>query len=312
MTPGYLDELRRRAAQAFPEGDVARGLDRYKAVIGPTLDEGTDAATALELLRELKWPSAKQIEALEKVIRMMRPVVFIRKGIADPLHVDIRLTFPGWDTFRELLKPLAWSIGAVMRFDEQRKTLIGTGFIVAPRLLMTNRHVVDMLTHGSGVVDEQRAIVNFEREFGILPKLEPVPIARVVAIHEQHDLALLELAGAEAAPPVTFAEDTTTGGAGIAVVGYPVNDVERNPLFVNALFDGAFGVKRAAPGDVLTANEHSVFHDCTTLGGNSGSPVFSIATGRVIGVHREGLFLTRNEAVPAGIARAFAQEHAVA
>lgn len=309
MTPEYLSELARRAAQAFPDGDVSRGLNRYRAIVGPTLEEGTDAAIALELLRRVQWPTAKQIEALEKVIRMMRPVVFIRKGVADPLHEDIRPTFPGWEAFRQRLAPLAYSIGAISRLEGAKKTLIGTGFVVAPCLLMTNRHVVDILTHSSGVLDATRAIVNFEQEWNQNAKRDPLAIRSVIAIHDTHDLALLEVV-ADDAPALPFSEDAIADGDDIAVVGYPVNDVARNPLFVNALFNGAFGVKRAAPGDVVRRNEKAFFHDCTTLGGNSGSPVFSLASGKVIGVHAEGLFLTRNEAVPAAIAHAFVREHA--
>ena len=32
-------------------------------------------------------------------------------------------------------------------------------------------------------------------------------------------------------------------------------------------------------------NIKAIFHDSSTTGGSSGSPVFEIATGRVIGVH---------------------------
>ena len=39
-------------------------------------------------------------------------------------------------------------------------------------------------------------------------------------------------------------------------------------------------------------------HDCTTLGGNSGSPVVDLATGKVCGLHFSGGFLRTNYAVP--------------
>jgi V8-like Glu-specific endopeptidase len=38
-------------------------------------------------------------------------------------------------------------------------------------------------------------------------------------------------------------------------------------------------------------------HDCSTLGGSSGSPVLDAATGLVIGVHKSGMFAVRNGAV---------------
>lgn len=312
MTPGYLDELQRRVAQAFPDGKVERALNRYRAIVGPTPTEGSDAAKALELLRNGEVPDAKQIDALEKLIRMMRPVLFIRRGAAEPLHTDVQPTFPKWSDFQARLQPLAYSIGAIFRVETNgKKTLIGTGFVVAPGLLMTNRHVVDMLTHGSGILAADRAVVDFEQEADLLPEKDPLPIRGVAAIHPEHDLALLQIVDPEPDRPVLpFSANPAAGGDDVAVVGYPVNDVVRNPMFVNALFNGRFGVKRAAPGDVLSTNARSLVHDCSTLGGNSGSPIFFLATGEVAGVHREGLFLTRNQGVPGAIAREFVREHA--
>lgn len=38
-------------------------------------------------------------------------------------------------------------------------------------------------------------------------------------------------------------------------------------------------------------------HDCTTLGGNSGSPVLSLESGKVVGLHFAGRFGIGNSAV---------------
>ena len=73
-----------------------------------------------------------------------------------------------------------------------------------------------------------------------------------------------------------------------------------------AVFGTKFGVKRAALGEVLDGSgTPTLFHDCSTLGGNSGSPVFAVATGRVVGIHRSGFFMYRNEAVDGGSLDAF-------
>jgi hypothetical protein len=76
-----------------------------------------------------------------------------------------------------------------------------------------------------------------------------------------------------------------------------VNDSGRNPLFVSSIFGNRFGVKRAAPGEVIDPGGQGFHHDCSTLGGNSGSPVVSLKTGQVVGVHRAGEFMYRNESV---------------
>ena len=39
-------------------------------------------------------------------------------------------------------------------------------------------------------------------------------------------------------------------------------------------------------------------HDSSTLGGNSGSALIDVATGRVVGLHFAGRYLEANYAVP--------------
>jgi V8-like Glu-specific endopeptidase len=38
--------------------------------------------------------------------------------------------------------------------------------------------------------------------------------------------------------------------------------------------------------------------DCSTLGGNSGSPVVSLKSRQVVAVHRSGSFMFRDDSVP--------------
>jgi endonuclease G len=55
-----------------------------------------------------------------------------------------------------------------------------------------------------------------------------------------------------------------------------------------------------------SAGDDAAFdHDCSTLGGNSGSPIVSLKTGYVVGVHREGFFLERNVAVRSNCIQSF-------
>ena len=312
MANGYLDELQRRFAHAFPDGNIARGLDRFRAIVGPTLIDGTVAAEAARKLRDKLWPTAEELEALEKIIRMMRPVMLVQNGMSEALHEDVQPTFPGWEAFRTTLQPFAYSIGAVVKLENKRKVVYGTAFLVAPHLVMTNHHVISMMTHNSDVIDPKRTFIHFEEEYGVIPKRDAVAVERVAAFHPTHDLALLQLATAQSQPTLPFAGTAASLGDDIAAVGYPVNDISRNPVFVNALFDGVFGVKRAAPGDVTSISADVLSHDCTTLGGNSGSPIFSLDSGQVVAVHQGGLFLTTNDAIPGSIAHEFAREHAAA
>jgi endonuclease G len=79
------------------------------------------------------------------------------------------------------------------------------------------------------------------------------------------------------------------------------------------MFRGLFGCKRLLPGYLMgyrrylpqrraDPNPQSLevlAHDCSTLGGNSGSAVLDITTGDVVGLHFAGEYLTANYAVPA-------------
>jgi hypothetical protein len=95
-------------------------------------------------------------------------------------------------------------------------------------------------------------------------------------------------------------------GHEIFVVGYPAFD-PRNPADTQQkVFDGKYGVKRLQPGAlhgrVNTASFGNIVpaaaHDCSTLGGNSGSAVFDLSTGQVLALHFGGQYHRRNYAVP--------------
>ena len=134
-----------------------------------------------------------------------------------------------------------------------------------------------------------------------------VAIAGVIGIHAFLDMALLAVP--KLGRPVLEIDTTVVAeGLRVAAIGYPAKDAQRNPIFTSAVFGNAFGVKRAALGEVLDGvHAPSVFHDCSTLGGNSGSPLFSLATARVVGIHRSGFFMYRNEAVDGASLGGFAQ-----
>jgi hypothetical protein len=98
-------------------------------------------------------------------------------------------------------------------------------------------------------------------------------------------------------------------GDAVVTLGYPVDDFLRNPLFASVIFENKYGIKRAAPGEVTSVSGDSISHDCSTLGGNSGSPVFSMKTARVLAIHSDGIFVYSNEAIPASVVGEFVINH---
>jgi S1-C subfamily serine protease len=131
-----------------------------------------------------------------------------------------------------------------------------------------------------------------------------VPIQGLIDFHDTLDIALLRVKPSRrtvltigSAPPKV--EDQ------VAAVGHPFDDPVNNPLFTKTIFGNFWGVKRVAPGEVVSQSGTHIGHDCSTLGGNSGSPLMSLDTAEVVGLHFGGGFLWRNEAVSCVDLKAF-------
>lgn len=302
-----------RAERAFRDRPVAEVLKKIKAIVGPgnmpPVAQSALAEEALESLRNGEKPSAKRLAALEFIIRMMRPAPLSRDGALDALHKDLAPAFPDWAQFQKSVKPYLYSVG---RIDLAPNEGVGTGFLISEGVLVTNRHVLDILTRGTGALERGQAVVRFRQEFGTPEDTEPVDVTGVVKVHKTLDAALLKVEKQKFAAgrkPLALDDAPVAPGHPVAAIGYPFKDTARNPLFISALFENKFGVKRAAPGEVAGTGERSIFHDCSTLGGNSGSPIVSMKTARVVGLHRDGHFLFRNEAVDGPSLAAFVRPH---
>src|SRR5262249_44723517 len=105
---------------------------------------------------------------------------------------------------------------------------------------------------------------------------------------DQADIALLEVEGNGDLPePVVLSETAVVTGQPVGVIGYPAYDSRNDPDDVARYFGDIFDVKRLAPGEITQApgGDRLLMHDATTLGGNSGSVVFDLATGRAVGLH---------------------------
>jgi len=191
---------------------------------------------------------------------------------------------------------------------------VGTGFVVGEGLLMTNRHVAQAFATGLGVRNLKfKPDLRSGLNFGHAPLSDPsatLEISAVVMIHPYWDMALLRVKGLPAqCKPLTLAvEDARDlSGQEICVVGYPAFD-PRNPASVqNQLFNDKYGTKRLQPGELKGAVSVASFgkmvnaagHDCSTLGGNSGSCVIDLASGNVLALHFGGAYHKVNYGVPA-------------
>jgi hypothetical protein len=297
------DNLQARALRAIAGRPLDTIVARTRAIVGPRLQnlEG-DAHDGLEALKQGRRPTAQQVAALQAVVRATRPSVLSREGTVDPLPAEAQPIFADWNAFVAAIIPHLYTIGRVDRKAQgvKQPDPFGTGFLLAPDLLLTNHHVVTKLSGGTDIIDPGDAEVRFVRELGA-PDEAPVPVMKVLEFHPDEDAAILQLspcAELEKRKPLSWSATPLAESARLVVIGYPSSD-SRNPLFMDTIFGGKLDVKRLAPGEFIGTKRGAVFHDCSTLGGNSGSPVVDMKTGKVVGLHRDGSFLARNEAVGA-------------
>lgn len=138
----------------------------------------------------------------------------------------------------------------------------GTGFVVQPGYILSNRHVAQA---GSS--------------FGIVlagdSKVEHA--ASVVEVASDLDLALFRCEGLEA-PAVKLNGDSPRRGSEVMVLGFPFSDVLGSSL--KAVRGSIYGFE----DDV---KKQAVMYEATTNPGNSGGPVCD-NTGRVVAVHYAG------------------------
>jgi V8-like Glu-specific endopeptidase len=304
-----LDTFRSRCERAFGNAAPDSVLRRVRAIVGseramPATEEGRLAVEGYKKLKDGDAPTPMELAALQLLIRLTRPAPLVHNGRPDDLPTGEQVeAFPAWPAFQNSVACLR----LVGRIDRASPTLataesIGTGLLVAADLIMTNKHVVSVLSRGTDVLQEGQAVVRFDFEDGSFAADTAVAITAVAAIHPVLDVALLRLKPGTvtaASSNAQFEPTPIAENADVVVVGYPLDDQDRNPMFIRNIFGAQFGVLRAAPGQATTAFENGFYHDCSTLGGNSGSPIFSIDRAKVVGLHSSGGFLWKNAAVSA-------------
>jgi endonuclease G len=192
---------------------------------------------------------------------------------------------------------------------------VGTGWLADETTVVTNRHVArefgrrangrfTFTTPGRTAI---RPSIDFLGELDRADRLE-FRVVEILHIEDDDgpDVALLRVEPADGGPalssPIPLAAAPVRPGTHIAVIGYPARDSRIADFsLMQSIFGDVYDHKRLAPGQVLESRPHLVTHDCSTLGGNSGSVVVDLTDGRAVALHFAGRFLKANSAVPAAI-----------
>ena len=154
----------------------------------------------------------------------------------------------------------------------------GSGFAVAPDLVLTNAHVVAPLAEDSSM---KAGIVPSQGSSGYF--------AKVVAFSPRNDLALLRLAEKGSLVPATLFTGAVTDGEDVYAVGYPDNVDHAQGLNPSDLMSPTAPVKTrgAVSAGRTSKGFETILHTAPLGSGNSGGPLLD-ACGRVIGTNSFG------------------------
>jgi len=296
--------------------EILSSLDRRDIELPRGLSlEGLDAASMME-----SFAAGGAVEG-DPDLAAFAEAIILRRGRPSFLIRDDDFEIPAAERVwaqrllasRPFLKKVIRAVGRMEVTGHPDFQWLGTAWLVAPDVIVTNRHVAREFARGTrgsfaflpGISGgSMGASIDFREEFGSNAS-ESIAVAKVLHIADeglgQPDMAVLKLQTRVNREPIALADSSTPTGEYVAVVGYPARDDRRNdPGAARDIFRDIYEKKRLAPGQLrqpATPNPVSFQHDCSTLGGNSGSAVVDAKNGKAVGLHFGGRFEVANHAV---------------
>lgn len=289
---------------APPPEEELYGVPRTE-VLERHLREG---AVALDKTRTGSELTVSEEKGLEAIVHLFgRPALLVQDD-------DFGAPPDEWahlEQKRPMLRAILPSIGRIELRNHHTYPWVGTGFLVGDGLLMTNRHVAEVFAVKAGAswkfTSGVTARVDYKEEYQRDVSRE-FKVTQILGIHQKYDLALLKVAmkssgtRSPAPLPIASSKPKATKDGDVVVVGYPAYDSRNGHTEMLEIFKNIFNVKRLQPGKstgVKKDGAQSILgHDCSTLGGNSGSCVIDLESGKVIGLHFGGQYLVGNVSVP--------------
>lgn len=284
-----------------------------------------DTLDALDMSPGQLEAAGTPLTQLEAIVRLVtRPPMVVENGAVSLIPLPDEF---GADIDIKIKRNEHWlgSVGRV-EFINHSMTWGGTAWVVGEEadgrhlLVVTNRHVAKIVARrnarGEGVfmrspftMVRYGARVDFNEEVGALPSDErPAEILRFTYLADDAsaDVAIgrIEKPAGFAVAPLPLVDTDAETDEIVAVIGYPAFDSRNDRTEMEKYFKGLYDVKRFAPGKMMPVAPGTVLsHDCTTLGGNSGSPILSLDRNKVVGLHFAGAYGIANSAVRASTLR---------
>lgn len=281
-------------------------------------EELAEAESARSEALEIMRSPADALMTESIVMRRRRPVLAIRNGAADlvfPDPDDAGIWKKRLQDASGLLAPAIAAVGRIELTNHPDYSWIGTGWLVHERYLVTNRHVAEVfaLRHANrfgfqrSADGEMVVSIDLLQEIGRADSLV-FKVKAISYIEESPglDMAFLEVEQIDGgtATPIRLPGGSTATMPFVATIGYPAYDSRvPEPDLMRQIYGDVFDKKRLAPGAITNVEQERLLHNCTTLGGNSGSAVIDLRTGEAVGLHFSGSFLRTNYAVPGSLVK---------
>jgi endonuclease G len=298
------------------EEQLARLQAFNASILGIDSDLDAERADRSPVIRETSRSPAvveHQFQRESIILRRERPVLAIRDN--RPKLTDIREKAESevWEPIltraNDLIEHASRAVGRI-ELKGGRLDWVGTGWLVGENMIVTNRHVAEEFTRRkgdsfvfrTGMDGPVTAGVDFIQE---IDNQDTSTFSLIRPLHVENepgpDVALFEVemtsGDRKLAIPIELAA-TPLVTKHVAAIGFPAYDSRIPELdLMQRIFEGVYDKKRLAPGAVTKVEEINLLHNCTTLGGNSGSVVLDLDSGRALGLHFSGSFLKTNYAV---------------
>lgn len=323
-----VEELARRFGRVIPglEAELLAALKQdIAAAPGDAPRELVSAIDALggaRLIAELPGSRAARAAgvAAERIVMAARGARPVARVIDNQATTDfLGPAQPSWhERIRRAKSNLDAAIPAVGRVELNNSddAWCGTAWLVADDILVTNRHVAETFAR----MDRRTSRFVFRAGLSGAPVSSDIdfleeerrrdsdehPITSIlwIAGSNEADVAFLRVtprAGRKLPRPIRLAASVTEDAV-VAAIGYPARDpsIPDQQLVIRIFGDGVYDKKRLAPGQITRVEPDVLHHDCSTLGGNSGSVLVDLDTGNAVGLHYGGyLDDSTNVAVPA-------------
>jgi endonuclease G len=257
--------------------------------------------------------------------QLMFEAIVMRKGRPSFLIQNNKLVIPAsegvWSSrlkpFLNAIEGTLKSVGRVEVKGHPDYEWLGTGWLAAPDIVVTNRHVAREFARaaGSGFVfrpglgnRNMTANIDFKEELDGTDEAS-VDVDAILYVAGDGaaypDIAFLKLKSGGGRDNLILAANSKPKDKYVGVIGYPARDDRRNdPDAARDIFRDIYEKKRFAPGEIQSgeATTPMIFeHNCSSLGGNSGSAIIDVSNGEVLGLHFGGRFEKANYAVRAEV-----------